>query len=327
MNLTFIIPVFNTESYIQRCFNSLITENLKYIFEYSIKVLFINDGSTDGSQIIIKDLVAKYDFVKSIDQENQGLSMARNTGVRNVDTEYFSFLDSDDWLDMKVYQVILKQLYSKSLDFISYGLCYFNEQEEFTSCREKQLVIHNKTLDGITFLKQDFQPSSACLYVLNTNFFLRNDLFFIPNIMQEDVEFTFRLMMFSKNGYFVDLKPYCYFRHTESMTMTSNIKRLKTYLLDSISVAQEIAKHKRDINEPNIIFLIEKNYNSVVWNLLWRFVSNPKEVDYAFKIHCLHEMKKRGLYPIQGSLKTPFQKVSTLLFNQEFFLKQLFKFR
>jgi len=70
---------------------------------------------------------------------------------------------------------------------------------------------------------------------------------------------------------------------------------------------------------------VKKNYNSVVWNLLWRFVTNPKEVDCNFKIKCIKALKDQGLYPIQGGLKTLFQKISVVFFNSERFLKLLLK--
>jgi hypothetical protein len=142
--------------------------------------------------------------------------------------------------------------------------------------------------------------------------------------MQEDVEFTFRMMLAAQNGLFIQAYIYNYYRHSNSMTVTKDEMRLKRYLLDSILVADYIKLNKSSTHK-NYYQLIEQNYNSVTWNLLWRFISNPKEVDYDFKMVCLNDLKTKGLYPIKGGLKTTFQKLTTLFFNQKSIVKVLFK--
>lgn len=330
MSLQIIIPVYNTENFIRRCFNSLIVESLKYIKKHDISVLFVNDGSTDASQKVIDELKENYDFVDSIYQENQGLSVARNTGIKQINAKYYSLLDSDDWLVMSKFCELYEKMLVKNLDFISYSLSYYNENYEFTGHRANQNVVYNQVCTGIEFLEQGYQPSSACLFIYHRDFILENELWYYPRITQQDVEHTFRMMLQVKKGLFLDTKIYNYYRRSGSSTLPSSKEKLKKYLSDSIIVANQIYKNMEKetvFKHKNLIVLTKKNYNSVIWNLLWRFLSNPKEVDYEFKLKCLDELKRKKLYPIKGGLKTPFQKVSTLLFNQEFFLKQLFKFR
>ena len=93
--LTIIVPAYNVEEYIGQCLDSLTNQT-----ELAHKVLVVNDGSTDSTGKIVKDYAKKYpDLIQVIEQENKGLGAARNIGLRNVDTPFVTFLDSDDWQD------------------------------------------------------------------------------------------------------------------------------------------------------------------------------------------------------------------------------------
>lgn len=95
VDLTFIVPVYNTEKYILRCLNSLNSSK--------VKIIAINDGSTDNTAQILDDFAAKNPNCKVIHTENRGASSARLTGLKQVETDFFSFVDSDDYINLEVY--------------------------------------------------------------------------------------------------------------------------------------------------------------------------------------------------------------------------------
>ena len=84
-----IIPVYNVENYIKKCLDSVFAQT-----EKDYEVIVVNDGTKDNSM----DIVKNYD-VKIVNQKNQGLSEARNTGLKNAKGEYILFLDSDDYIE------------------------------------------------------------------------------------------------------------------------------------------------------------------------------------------------------------------------------------
>lgn len=94
-DLTVIIPVYNTEKYLRRCLDSIVNQdNLE---KCALRVICVNDGSTDHSEEIIKEYAAKYPFIELFSQENGGVSDARNYGLNQVfDSEYTTFIDPDD---------------------------------------------------------------------------------------------------------------------------------------------------------------------------------------------------------------------------------------
>lgn len=92
MILSIIIPVYNIESYLCQCINSLLCDNKNY------EIILVDDGSTDNSPQICDDFAQKYEFIHSFHKQNGGVSSARNYGLRKAVGEYIYFVDGDDWI-------------------------------------------------------------------------------------------------------------------------------------------------------------------------------------------------------------------------------------
>ena len=94
-----IIPVYNSEEYLEECIKSLINQSLK-----EIEMIFVNDGSTDKSLDILNKYKEIDKRIKIINQSNKGPSAARNLGIINSKGKYLSFVDADDWIDVDMYK-------------------------------------------------------------------------------------------------------------------------------------------------------------------------------------------------------------------------------
>ena len=92
-----IIPLFNKKNYVSKAVKSAINQKIKKFN----KIIIVNDGSTDGSDIIIENLSKKYPSIKIINQNNMGSSIARNVGIKNSNADFLVFLDADDQLHEK----------------------------------------------------------------------------------------------------------------------------------------------------------------------------------------------------------------------------------
>ena len=101
-----IVPVYNVEKYLSKCLDSLVNQTLE-----DIEILVVNDGSPDNSQAIIDDYAVRYpDKIRAFVKENGGLSDARNFAVPHATGEYIAFVDSDDFVDLDMYE----QMYTKA---------------------------------------------------------------------------------------------------------------------------------------------------------------------------------------------------------------------
>ena len=113
--ISVIIPVYNNEKYIARCLDSLIQQTYS-----EFEALVINDGSKDNSGEIIQSYAEHDKRFRYFEQENQGVSVARNKGLDNAKGEYVLFLDGDDWLDNDVLERLHNEMTEHNLDCVSY---------------------------------------------------------------------------------------------------------------------------------------------------------------------------------------------------------------
>lgn len=102
--LSVIVPVYNVEKYLKECINSIINQTLK-----DIEIICVNDGSTDNSLKILEELSQLDNRIKIINKENGGLASARNAGMKVASGEYYTFIDSDDFIDTNAYETVINK--------------------------------------------------------------------------------------------------------------------------------------------------------------------------------------------------------------------------
>ena len=117
--ISIIVPVYNVEEYLPKCLNYLKNQTLK-----DIEIICINDGSTDGSPEILKSFEQTDDRIIVINQENSGVSIARNNGLKNARGEYVMFVDSDDYLDINACQLIYDKIKQENSDLLIFNHYY-----------------------------------------------------------------------------------------------------------------------------------------------------------------------------------------------------------
>lgn len=116
IKVSIIVPVYNSESYIKECLQSLIKQTLK-----DIEIIIINDGSTDKSNEIIKEFALKDKRIKYISRENKGVGITRNEGVAMSVGEYIGFVDSDDTIEIDMFKKMYKTAILCNADIVECG--------------------------------------------------------------------------------------------------------------------------------------------------------------------------------------------------------------
>lgn len=125
VKVSIIIPVYNTEKYLKTCLDSVINQTLK-----DIEIICINDGSTDNSLYILNEYAKKDKRIKIISKENGGQAIARNIGIDNAIGEYIGFVDSDDYIDINMFEKMYKHAKSYDLDM---NMCKISLFEDGTT--------------------------------------------------------------------------------------------------------------------------------------------------------------------------------------------------
>ena len=115
--ISIIVPVFNCEKYIERNLKSILNQKYK-----NIEIIVVNDGSTDNTFNIVKNISAHDSRVIVINKENEGVSAARNTGIQYSTGEYIGFVDADDFIDNDMYFNMIRTIEDNNADIclISY---------------------------------------------------------------------------------------------------------------------------------------------------------------------------------------------------------------
>lgn len=115
--ISVIVPVYNVKPYLEKCVKSILNQSFN-----DFEIILVDDGSTDGSADIC-DKLAKIDSkIKVIHKENQGLGMARNTGLENASGEYIYFIDSDDYIAENAFEELFKLIDNRLPDAIYFGM-------------------------------------------------------------------------------------------------------------------------------------------------------------------------------------------------------------
>ena len=324
MQLTIIIPVFNCAPYLRTGF-----EQLKPIYNSNIdfEIIYVNDGSTDNSLSVLNDLQNSNKYIQVISQENQGSSGARNTAIEIAKGEFVQFLDADDLLDIEKIIELLYEANHNNFDLLGYRMDFVDTNYNQISEKAKHPLSYNKPMSGVECLVQGYQPSSICVFLFKRALIINNNLRIYPKITNMDIEFMTRVMLCAKKVIFKDTIAYHYLQRSGSITKPKTKEKLEKFLFDEVIISKLMKDNIQNykLTNKDTINAVKKNYNSVVWNLLWRFVTKRREVNYNFKIKCLNALKNHDLYPIQGGLKTSFQKISSVFLNSERVLKIILK--
>ena len=149
-----IVPAYNAEKYIKRCLDSILSQ------QGIGEVIIVNDGSTDGTLKILESYAKKDSKVKIINQDNQGVSVARNKGVEAAKSKYITFVDSDDWLEPNSFSKVANLIKKDDSDVVLTGFFDVYDYEWVKGVHgedavkgiEKENKFRNKNLDDLALL-------------------------------------------------------------------------------------------------------------------------------------------------------------------------------
>ena len=147
--ISVIIPVYNAEKYLEECIKSLLSQSLN-----NCEFIFVNDGSNDNSSNIIKDYIKRDKRIVLINQCNKGVSEARNTGLLKANGKYVGFVDSDDYIDSDMYEILYKEIKMEDCDVV---ISNFEEELNGDKCIKTYKLKDDEVLDK-TYIQNKILP-------------------------------------------------------------------------------------------------------------------------------------------------------------------------
>lgn len=218
--LTIIIPIYNVEKYIRGTLDSIFSQDTS-----GVEVICVNDGTPDHSMTIVDEFVAKNDNLFVINQENQGLSCARNAGLRRAKGEYIWFVDSDDTLSANALDIARDSIKRFPVDVLGFDILRLYEKDGHNDC--STIVCHHSNQKlylskyDISHFWGKINTGPIQRFLFNANFLRRNNLKFMPKVLHEDIEFMGRCIVLNGKMVAINQTAYIYLIRVSGSIMSS----------------------------------------------------------------------------------------------------------
>lgn len=232
MKLSIIIPVYNVEQYLPKCLDSVFEQDNCSTDDY--EVIIVIDGSPDNSLSIAKSYEAKFKNCIVINQENQGLSGARNTGLQHAKGDYVWFVDSDDWIAPESVTMLKSKIDETKPDMIGFNFIRYHQDGrpdviEYPFVKNIGSNIYKRCYNGLSLCRK-IHIGAVPRYLISRKFLTEHKLTFKRDIYFEDTEFLPRAIFFAKRICFIDANLYYYYIRTSGSIMST----FKGKYIDSI---------------------------------------------------------------------------------------------
>lgn len=226
--ITVIIPVYNVSKYLNKCLNSIVNQTYK-----NLEIILVNDGSKDDSLKICRDYEKADSRIRVVTQENQGVSVSRNTGLSFVTGSYIMFVDGDDWMKLNTIETIFNSICNYDLVCFS----FVKEYPEYQTVRDLQLnglyeaSFIQRRLTGLIGEElrdpSHFETFATVWGKLFKADIIKNNVISFKNIREigawEDGYFNWDYLNFCERVLVIN-QPFYHYRKFNSNSITSNHK-------------------------------------------------------------------------------------------------------
>lgn len=280
IKISVIVPVYNASKYLSECLDSIAKQTLK-----DIEIICINDGSTDNSLQILNDYFAKDKRFVIINQENQGVSVARNTGIESAKGAYIAFVDSDDYIKSDFLEILYSKAVKNNAEITAADIVYLtNGILEYDNYMSRQTFKIKKSLLTSCKHKAKFVKSVIVWNKLfRTDFVKKYNLRFMRGCkFGEDTCFIFLAVSLARKISLTRDTVYYYRKNDESVTKNAFNSTLAFDLVKTIDNIYNLLLQK-----------IEEGVLSREYLMLF----------YAYEINQFHTWYKETAEPYKTEFK------------------------
>ena len=238
--ISVIVPVYNVEPYLPQCLDSILAQTYS-----DLEILLIDDGSTDRCGEICDQYAARDPRIRVFHTENRGLSAARNLGLDHAQGDYIGFIDSDDWIEPDMYEVLLQTAEGTEADIVECGV--FREFKDKTLVVEKKQKL--KIQDPIQALLREDISNGVWDKLWKRSCF--NIIRFPEGRINEDIATTYRIIKTINSAVVITAAKYHYRYRENSLSHQHDMKSLTDYWFANL----ERYEHLKTYDDENQILL------------------------------------------------------------------------
>ncbi|WP_289054497.1 glycosyltransferase [Carboxylicivirga marina] len=287
--LSIIIPVFNVERYVAKCINSLTSQISE---KDMIEIIIIDDGSTDDSLSVIKNMKLPA-YIKLIHTENNGVGVARNIGIDNSSGEYIWFIDSDDFVEDNFMPKALSKLKKNEYDVLAFSFQCCDEKWNIIPCRQNKVSFSGEQ-SGSAYYLETYKESYLWMHIFKSQVIKDNGLYFKPILFMQDSEFMPRVLCCSKRVGYLDEIGINYVKRSGSVTNVNAYSLNKVEAIIDVYYNIKLFKGQQKGNVEMNLALQKKL--SVIRLILFSLLVNGSFSSIEDK-RIIYLMKKNGIIP------------------------------
>ena len=254
--LSVVVPVYNTEKYLKVCIDSIVSQTLS-----DIEIIIVDDGSKEECAVLCDELAKGDERIKVIHKENQGLGLARNTGIEASKGEYVGFVDSDDYIDVNMYKSLYDAAVKNDADVVVSGISFvggntFGKSGEYVEKHyfDKETIFEKENINqfllgvvgALPYEPDDSRYGvSVCKNIFKRSIFCNEKVEFVSErkIISEDTLFMVDYIKVAKKAVGIPGAFYCYRRNDESLSKSYRADRLEKVLI----FLAELEEHIKDM--------------------------------------------------------------------------------
>lgn len=257
IKISIIATFYNLEDYAKRCVDSLSSQTFQ-----DIEIICINDGSQDNTINILQELAQNDNRIKIIDKKNEGVSIARNTGINAASGEYIMFVDGDDYLEPNACEILYKKATETNVDIVTFQFIYKWTNKAIKDKKFKNSPYYNEIKESPYFFFDKLEKTYKSLNLgicwdklYKREFITKNKISFPISLnLYEDAIFILKILIINPKIIVTDYFLYNYWKST-NISLT-NINKYSYFLktLDAINYANNIFDNK-NYKKDNIVRL------------------------------------------------------------------------
>ena len=256
-HISAIVPIYNAEAYLPHCLDTLFGQTIAQDIEY----IFIDDASTDASMNILREAVAKHinlDIKCITHPKNMGLAVARRTGIENSSGKYLMCLDSDDYFEPNMAELLLKSAAESAADIVmSSFFMSFESHEEPQRFATSKADINEMPISVAYF--------TLCGKLIRRSLIIDNNLFAEPGInCWEDLSITSRAMALTDRIAMLNTPLYHYRQNSASLTHSGHKKRLADQIFYADYLKRWFKAQGADFYNKHISFLERMQFSAKI---------------------------------------------------------------
>ncbi len=252
--LSIVVPVYNTEKYLRRCMDSITNQTLK-----DIEIIIVDDGSKENCAILCDELSKADSRIKVVHKKNGGLGFARNSGIEAATGEYIGFVDSDDYIEMTMYETLYNVAKKNDADLCLSGICfvggnmfseagtdkrkvYFGEETVFKKEDMKELLLG--VIGALPSEPDDSRYGvSVCKNIFKASVLREKGIRFLSEreILSEDTLFMVDYIKAAESAVGTPGAYYCYCRNEDSLSKAYKKDRFEKSIVFLDEIEKRIA--------------------------------------------------------------------------------------